>query len=77
MDSNVGRSSSAIALNTFSRGIFGLVAAEIVVPLERSIGEGGLYSLWAGWLLISEFMILLVWWKGGRWRKKWELKEQS
>ncbi|EED80205.1 predicted protein, partial [Postia placenta Mad-698-R] len=68
---NVGRSSSAVASNSFFRGLFAFVATEIAVPLQASgtsIGDGGLYSMWAGIMVLSELMLLLVWWKGGQWR---------
>lgn len=34
VDANVGRSSSAVALNSCFRGVMGFVAAEIAVPLQ-------------------------------------------
>lgn len=37
VDANVGRSSSAVALNSCFRGVMGFVAAEIAVPLQVSI----------------------------------------
>ncbi|TFY56644.1 hypothetical protein EVJ58_g7508 [Rhodofomes roseus] len=70
VDANVGRSSSAVASNSFFRGLSAFVATEVAVPLQNSIGDGGLYSLWGGLTLISELLILLVWWKGGQWREK-------
>ncbi|KZT67115.1 MFS general substrate transporter [Daedalea quercina L-15889] len=70
VDANVGRSSSAVASNSFFRGVSAFVATEVAVPLQDSIGDGGLYSLWGGLTLISELLILLVWWKGGQWREK-------
>ncbi|KAF9807671.1 hypothetical protein IEO21_08129 [Rhodonia placenta] len=69
VDANVGRSSSAVASNSFFRGLFAFVATEIAVPLQTSIGDGGLYSMWAGIMVLSELMLLLVWWKGGQWRE--------
>lgn len=75
VDANAGRSSSAVALNSCFRGTLGFVAAEIAVPLQNSIGDGGLYSLWAGGLCISELLILLVWWRGARWREREEQRE--
>ena len=36
-----------------------------------------MYSLWAGLMIIAELLILLVWWKGGQWRQKSELKERG
>ncbi|KAJ8496947.1 hypothetical protein ONZ51_g803 [Trametes cubensis] len=77
VDANTGRSSSAVATNSAFRGVSAFVAAEIAVPLQVSIGDGGLYTLWGGIMLLSELLILLVWWKGGAWREKWELKERS
>jgi len=77
VDANVGRSSSAVATNSCFRGAFAFVAAEIAVPLQMAIGDGGLYSLWAGLLLISQSLILLVWWKGDSWRRRSEVKESN
>ncbi|GBE87222.1 vacuolar DHA amino acid exporter [Sparassis latifolia] len=70
VDSNVGRSSSAVATNSFFRGLFAFIATEVAVPLQNSIGDGGLYSLWAGLMVVSELLILLVWWKGSKWREQ-------
>lgn len=38
--------------------------------MQDSIGDGGLYSFWGGLTLISELLIVLVWWKGGHWREE-------
>ncbi|KAG9315514.1 vacuolar DHA amino acid exporter [Chiua virens] len=48
VDANVGRSSSAVATNSSFRGLSAFIAAEIAVPLQDAIGDGGLYTLWAG-----------------------------
>ena len=44
-----------------------------VVPhshiVQDAIGDGGLYTLWAGVMLLAELMILLVLWKGKQWRE--------
>ncbi|KAH9891990.1 MFS general substrate transporter [Cubamyces lactineus] len=83
VDANTGRSSSAVATNSAFRGLSAFVAAEVAVPLQVrfsnlvAIGDGGLYTLWGGIMILSELLILLVWWKGGAWREKWELKERS
>ncbi|KAF8713191.1 MFS general substrate transporter, partial [Rhizoctonia solani] len=92
VDSNPGRASSAIATNSSFRGISGLIAAEISVPLKvrwpyptylsrlidfgmgacvcekNALGDGGLYTLWAGLLVICEALIILLIWRGGKWR---------
>ncbi|RPD56171.1 vacuolar DHA amino acid exporter [Lentinus tigrinus ALCF2SS1-7] len=77
VDANNGRSSSAVATNSAFRGGAAFIAAEVAVPLQNAIGDGGMYSLWAGLLVFSELLILLVWWKGGAWRAKWEIKERG
>ncbi|CAE6415090.1 unnamed protein product [Rhizoctonia solani] len=68
VDANPGRASSAIATNSSFRGISGLIAAEISVPLKNARGDGGLYTLWAGLLIISEVLIFLLILRGGKWR---------
>lgn len=37
VDSNVGRASSAIAMNSMYRGISGLIVAEVAGPLQVSL----------------------------------------
>ena len=37
--------------------------------VQDAIGDGGLYTLWAGLMLFAELMILLVLWKGKQWRE--------
>ncbi|KAF8441027.1 vacuolar DHA amino acid exporter [Boletus edulis BED1] len=69
VDANVGQSSSAVATNASFRGISAFLAAEIAVPLQDAIGDGGLYTLWAGLMLLAELMILLVLYKGKQWRE--------
>jgi len=69
VDANVGRSSSAVATNSSFRGVFAFVAAEIAIPLQDAVGDGGLYTLWGGLMLLAELMILLVLYKGRQWRE--------
>ncbi|KAH7885145.1 vacuolar DHA amino acid exporter [Phlebopus sp. FC_14] len=69
VDANTGRSASAVATNSSFRGASAFIAAEIAVPLQNAIGDGGLYTLWAGVLLLAELMILLVLYKGKEWRE--------
>lgn len=38
--------------------------------LQLGIGDGGLYSLWAGLMVLSELLTLLVYWKGAQWREQ-------
>ncbi|KAG1723841.1 vacuolar DHA amino acid exporter [Suillus paluster] len=69
VDANIGRSSTAVATNSSFRGLFAFVAAEIAVPLQDTIGDRGLYTLWAGLLVVTECLILLVLYKGRKWRE--------
>lgn len=68
VDANTGRSSTAVATNSCFRGTFGFIAAEIAAPIQDAIGDGGLYTIWAGLMVVTELLILLVIWKGGKWR---------
>ncbi|KAG1830025.1 vacuolar DHA amino acid exporter [Suillus variegatus] len=69
VDANTGRSSTAVATNSSFRGSFAFVATEVAVPLQDSIGDGGLYTLWAGLMIITNCIILLVLYKGRKWRE--------
>ncbi|KAI0358910.1 MFS general substrate transporter [Trametes cingulata] len=70
VDSNAGRSSSAVATNSLFRGLFAFAAAEVAVPLQDNIGDGWMYTLWGGLMALTDVLILLVWWKGRHWREK-------
>jgi len=70
VDANNGRSSSAVACNSLFRGSLAFVAAEMAVPLQDVIGDGGLYSIWGGICVVAELTLLLVMWKGGAWRRQ-------
>ncbi|KAG2352994.1 MFS general substrate transporter [Suillus spraguei] len=69
VDANTGRSSTAVATNSSFRGLSAFVSAEVAVPLQDAIGDGGLYTLWAGLIIVAECMILLVLYKGRDWRE--------
>jgi len=76
VDANPGRSTAAVASNSSFRGISGLIASEIAAPLQDAIGDGGLYSMWAGLLFIVICMIWLVIIKGRAWREEAEAVER-
>ena len=77
VDANPGRSIAATASNSSFRGFAGMISAEVATPLRQSLGDAGLYSLWAGLLIITELMVLLVIWKGQRWREEEEKRERK
>jgi len=77
MDANIGRSSAAAATGSCFRGTFAFVAVEVAVPIQNTIGDGGLYTLWAAVLVVAELLILLVIWKGDKWREEAEQDERT
>ncbi|KAI0685014.1 MFS general substrate transporter [Cytidiella melzeri] len=76
VDANVGRSSSAVACNSLFRGVLAFIAAEIAVPLQNSIGDGGMYTVWAGITVVAELALILVMEKGAVWRRQAIDKEE-
>ncbi|EGN98142.1 hypothetical protein SERLA73DRAFT_55283 [Serpula lacrymans var. lacrymans S7.3] len=77
VDANKGRSSTAVAANSAFRGGSAFVAAEVAIPLQNAIGDGGLYTLWGGLLIITELLILVVIYKGEKWREEGEAEDED
>ena len=81
VDSSTGMASSAVSCNSAARGIGGFVATQSAQPLLDTIGNGPLYSIWTGLLILAEILLLIVWRKGRRWREaraeKIERKEEA
>ena len=44
---------------------------------QLGLGDGGMYTLWAGFMVVSELLMVLVWWKGGAWREKEVEREKA
>jgi len=53
------------------------IATEVAVPIQTGIGEGGMYTAFAGVMVIAELLILLVAWKGRKWREDAEKSENE
>ncbi|ORY32921.1 major facilitator superfamily domain-containing protein [Naematelia encephala] len=68
VDANPGRSASAVSCNSFMRGTFGCILSQVALPIQNAIGDGGLYTLFAGLLCLSCSGIGLLIWKGQEWR---------
>jgi len=77
VDANPGRSSTAVAASSAFRCIFAFVATEVSVPIQDAIGDGGLYTIWSGIMIIMEVLVLLVLYKGKKWREACEEKEKE
>ncbi|KAG2124456.1 vacuolar DHA amino acid exporter [Suillus clintonianus] len=75
VDANPGRSCTAVATNSSFRGSLAFVSILIAVPLQNALGDGGLYTAWAGVLVVTELLVLLVLHKGGSWRRESEERE--
>lgn len=70
VDANPGKSSSAVGNNSMVRGICACVMSQIALPILHAIGDGGLYTLFAGLLTCSSLGLVLVSFKGAKWREK-------
>ncbi|KIK69879.1 hypothetical protein GYMLUDRAFT_151027 [Collybiopsis luxurians FD-317 M1] len=75
VDSNVGRSSSAVALNSCFRGTFAFIFEEIAVPMQDNLGDGWMYTIIACIMAISGVLTVLVMYKGAQWRAESEERE--
>ncbi|KAJ3805247.1 vacuolar DHA amino acid exporter [Lentinula lateritia] len=77
VDSNVGRSSSAVALNSCFRGTFAFIFEEIAVPMQDGLGDGWMYTIIAFIMAISGVLIVIVMLNGSRWRREAEESEAA
>ncbi|KAI0067311.1 hypothetical protein BV25DRAFT_1911960 [Artomyces pyxidatus] len=77
VNAKMGRSSAAVATNRRFRGSAVFLFAKVAVPLQGSIGDGGLYTLWTGLLVLCELLLLLVLYKGRMRREKAEISANA
>ncbi|WWC89126.1 uncharacterized protein L201_004044 [Kwoniella dendrophila CBS 6074] len=70
VDANPGISSSAVSLNSLFRGVMACIMSQIAVPIRNGIGDGGLYTLFSGLLALSCACLVLLAFKGEKWRMK-------
>jgi len=47
-----------------------------VHDVQDAVGDGWMYTIWAGLVLVSEALIVLVMWRGGQWREAAEAREK-
>ncbi|KAJ8518977.1 hypothetical protein ONZ45_g4022 [Pleurotus djamor] len=69
VDANNGRSSIAVACNSAFRGTL------MLKQIHRHSGYWWLYTIWCFVMIITECLILLVIWKGAKWREAAEDRE--
>ena len=60
VDANPGRSAVAVSCNSLVRGLFGCILSQVASPLQDAIGDGGLFTLISGSLVISSAIIFLL-----------------
>ncbi|KAG2357342.1 hypothetical protein BDR07DRAFT_1453128 [Suillus spraguei] len=77
VDANPGRSCTAVATNSSFRGSLAFVSVMTAVPLQDALGDGGLYTAWAGILVVMELLVMLVLYKGESWRRESEERERD
>ncbi|KAG1876328.1 vacuolar DHA amino acid exporter [Suillus subluteus] len=77
VDANPGRSCTAVATNSSFRGSLAFVSVMTAVPLQDALGDGGLYTAWAGILVVMELLVMLVLHKGESWRRESEERERE
>ncbi|KAF9062174.1 vacuolar DHA amino acid exporter [Rhodocollybia butyracea] len=75
VDSNVGRSSTAFALNSFFKGTLAFIFEEVAVPMQDGLGDGWMYTIIAFIMGISGLCTAVVMFKGEQWRKEAEEKQ--
>lgn len=46
-----------------------------LLSLQNALGDGGLYTVWAGVLVVTELLVILVLRKGESWRREGEERE--
>ncbi|OWZ47504.1 hypothetical protein C351_01971 [Cryptococcus neoformans c8] len=82
VDANPGASSSAMSCNSMFRGICACVMSQVATPIQNGIGDGGLYTLFAGILAFACACNLLLMVKGEQWRSPehrwpWQKKREE
>ncbi|EIW70508.1 hypothetical protein TREMEDRAFT_28934 [Tremella mesenterica DSM 1558] len=68
VDANPGRSSPAVSINSVMRGGMACIWSQCAVPLRNAIGDGGLYTMFAGLLALSCAGLFAVGMYGDAWR---------
>ncbi|KAF5363097.1 hypothetical protein D9757_012043 [Collybiopsis confluens] len=77
VDSNVGRSGGAVALNSFFRCSLAFAFEELAVPMQDGIGDGWMYTIVAFMLAATSLLVILVMFKGAKWRQQADEREQA
>lgn len=77
VDSNPGRTSSAVACNSLMRGCLACVASQVALPLRDRFGDGVLYTAWAIIMAAASCLVLATEKYGESWRNKVDAKRAA
>ncbi|KAF9574318.1 hypothetical protein EC968_006825 [Mortierella alpina] len=69
-NSDNNMSTSAVACNSFARGVTGAIAGFAALPMKDSMGDGWLYTFWAMMTLVGAAGLILMVVKARSWRQK-------
>ncbi|KAF9548020.1 hypothetical protein EC957_007303 [Mortierella hygrophila] len=66
---------SAVACNSFARGVLGAIAGFVALPMESAMGSGWLYTFWAIMTFVGSAGLVVLVVKAPVWRKRDAEKE--
>ncbi|KAF9208613.1 hypothetical protein BGZ49_008273 [Haplosporangium sp. Z 27] len=69
-NSDNNMATSAVACNSFARGVVGAIGGFTALPLQSAMGSGWLYTLWAILTIFGAFGLVLMVLKAKSWREK-------
>lgn len=69
-NSDGNMATSAVACNSFARGVMGAVGGFTALPLLSALGNGWLYTFWAAMTLVGASGLLLMVLRAPTWRRK-------
>ncbi|KAF9983845.1 hypothetical protein BGZ75_004580 [Mortierella antarctica] len=69
-NSDNNMSTSAVACNSFARGVTGAISGLASLPMQDSMGDGWLYTFWAMMTLVGAAGLILMVVKAKTWRQK-------
>ncbi|KAK8864593.1 hypothetical protein IAR55_001843 [Kwoniella newhampshirensis] len=77
VDSNPGLSAPSSSCASLMRGCLACIMSQIAVPIRNGIGDGGLYTLFAGLLAVGCGIVILLSFKGEQWRIRANAKREN
>ncbi|GAA5843409.1 hypothetical protein JCM3766R1_002943 [Sporobolomyces carnicolor] len=76
VDANPGRSTSAVAVNSMFRGVLACVSSQVSEDILNKVGNGAFYTGFAILLALGQLALLLVSFRGQKWREKARRREE-